>query len=96
MTTLDDDYVRKLAYLARIQLSDDEVTRFKPQLSAILGYVEKLNSVDTSQLQPTSQVTGLAHVARGDIDTSDTVQREALLDQVPSKQDDQIKVPKVI
>lgn len=96
MTTLDDDYVRKLAYLARIQLSDEEVAKFKPQLSAILGYVEKLNSVDTSHLKPTSQVTGLAHVARDDKNTSDTAQRDELMDQVPSKQDGQIKVPKVI
>jgi aspartyl-tRNA(Asn)/glutamyl-tRNA(Gln) amidotransferase subunit C len=96
MSDLNDEYVRQLAYLARISLSDEEAARLKPQLSAILAYVEQLDSVDTAGLEPTAQVTGLTHVSRGDDDTSDTMERERLLDQTPLKQDGQIKVPKVI
>lgn len=96
MADLSDDYVRKLAYLARIKLTDEEVALFKPQLSAILGYVEKLDSIDTSGLTPTSQVTELTHVVREDENTNDTASRDVLLDQVPAKQDGQLKVPKVI
>lgn len=96
MVDINDDYVRRLAYLARINLSDEEVAKFKPQLAAILAYVEKLNTVDTAGLKATSQVTGLAHVSRPDDDTSNTLERERLLEQVPAAQSGQIKVPKVL
>lgn len=96
MSDLSDDYVKQLAYLARISLSDEEIITLKPQLAAILTYVEQLNQVDTGGLASTSQVTGLSGVGRSDGDTTDTVNREELLDQTPSKHDGQIKVPKVI
>ena len=96
MSDLSDDYVRSLAYLARIRLSDGEVAQLKPQLAAILGYVQQLNQADSSDLPATSQVTGLAHVSRPDNDTADTMASQQLLDQIPSQQDGQIKVPKVI
>lgn len=96
MVEITDDYVKHLALLARINLSDEEVAKFKPQLAAILAYVEQLNSLDTANLRATSQVTGLAHVSRADDDTSNALEREQLLDQVPATQAGQIKVPKVL
>lgn len=96
MSDLSDEYVRKLAYLARIRLSDEEVAGLKPQLSAILDYVEQLNSVDTDGLTATAQVSGLSKVARPDAEVTDTMNRDKLLDQTPNKQDGQIKVPKVL
>lgn len=96
MSDLSDDYVRSLADLAKIRLSDEEVAQLKPQLAAILSYVQQLDQTDTTDLPATSQVTGLAHVSRPDDDTSDTMPSEQLLEQTPSQQDGQIKVPKVI
>lgn len=96
MADLSDDDIRHLASLARISVSDEEVALFRPQLASLLEYVDQLNQVDTTGLEPTSQVTGLTDVARADDDTSDTMDRDRLLDQVPDKQDGQIKVPKVL
>lgn len=66
MAKLSREDVLKLAELARISLSDDEVDWFAIELSAILGYVEQLSSVDVSGLEPTNQVTGLTNVMRKD------------------------------
>lgn len=96
MADLRDDYVRNLAYLARISLSDEEVTSLKPQLNAILSYVEQLDDTDTSGLTPTSQVTGLSGVSRADDDVTDTAPQTELLNQTPAQQAGQIKVPKVL
>lgn len=96
MSKLSDDYVRQLAFLARISLSDEDLAKLKPQLESILEYVEQLNSADTKGLAPTAQVTGLSDVARKDDELTDTFERERLLHQVPKVQDGQIKVPKVL
>ena len=62
MADLKRDDIVKLAHLARLDLTDDEITEFTGELSAILGYVEKLQSVDVANLEPTNQVTGLVNV----------------------------------
>ena len=58
--------VEHVGKLANLSLSNDEVKKFQKQLSAILGYVEILNQVQTAQIEPTSQVTGLENVLRKD------------------------------
>ncbi len=63
---LTDDEVRHIAKLARLGLKDTEIHKFAIQLSDILGYVQKLDEVDTSQVLPTAQVTGLHNVMRED------------------------------
>ena len=55
-----------MAKLARINLSDSEVKKFTGQLSKVLGYMEILNEVDTSNVPETSQVTGLTNVMEKD------------------------------
>ncbi len=49
--------VRYVAELAHLELTDAEVQRFLPQLDAILKYVQKLNEVDTTRIEPMAQVT---------------------------------------
>ena len=66
MADLTREDVLKLARLARLRLTDDEVKKYQAELSEILGYVEMLQKVDTDGLQPTSQVTGLTNVMRAD------------------------------
>jgi len=58
--------VEKIAQLARIELTKDEKQKFAEDLSAILEYVGKLQEVDTAQIEPTAQVTGLVNVMRED------------------------------
>ncbi|QQS18461.1 Asp-tRNA(Asn)/Glu-tRNA(Gln) amidotransferase subunit GatC [Candidatus Saccharibacteria bacterium] len=96
MTKLSREDVLKLAVLARISLSDDEVDSFATELSAILGYVEQLSSVDVSGLEPTNQVTGLTNVMRKDevIDYGYTA--EKLLQIVPKVEKNMLRVKRMI
>ena len=96
MTKLSRDDVLKLAMLARISLSDEEVAEFSEELSAILQYVEQLSSVDVEGLQPTNQVTGLTNVMRGDEVIDYGYTPSDLLKNVPTVQDNQLKVKRMI
>ena len=59
--------VKKIATLARLSLSEEETQSYAEQLTAIFGYVEMLNEVDTEGVEETSQVTGLQDVVREDV-----------------------------
>jgi aspartyl-tRNA(Asn)/glutamyl-tRNA(Gln) amidotransferase subunit C len=63
---LGEDEVRKVAKLARLDLSPDEVLRMTSELSAIVGYVQKLGELDTSGIPPTAHVRLASVALRGD------------------------------
>lgn len=96
MADLSRDDVLKLARLARLSLTDDEVEEFTRELSEVLRYVEQLRDVDVSGLEPTSQVTGLKNVMREDEVQDYGVSRNDLMQNVPQTQDGQIKVKRMI
>lgn len=96
MAKLTRDDVLKLARLARIDLGEDEIETFVGEFNAILGYVEQLQAVDVAGLEPTSQVTGLTSVMRGDIVKDYGYAPTDLLKNVPAVQGGQIKVKRVI
>jgi aspartyl-tRNA(Asn)/glutamyl-tRNA(Gln) amidotransferase subunit C len=96
MAKLTRDDVLKLAQLARISLSDDEVAEFSEELSAILQYVEQLSSVDVSGVEPTNQVTGLTNVMREDTVKDYGYAPLDLLKNVPKTQDNMLKVKRMI
>ncbi len=86
--------VRKVAALARLDLTEKEVAMYAGQLSAILGYVGELQTVDTDNVKVTSQVTGLANVLREDkVEGCDNA--EELVKMAPAHQDNLIKVKAV-
>ena len=60
------EQIRHIARLARLGLAEKEIEKFSVQLSSIIQYVEKLNEVNTSEVEPTAQVTGLENVMRED------------------------------
>ncbi len=64
--SLNSDQVKHIAKLSRIQLTDEEVEKYRTQLSAVLGYIEQLNELDTSSVLPTVNTTGLMNVLRED------------------------------
>ncbi len=66
MATLTAAEVRHIAKLARLQLSDEEVTKFATELTSILSYIDTLREVDTAGIEPTAQVTGAVHRLRED------------------------------
>ena len=96
MADLTRDDVLKLARLARLELSDAEVEAFRGEMSSILEYVAQLDAVDTTGLEPTTQVTGLTNVMRDDTVIDYGVSHTELLHLAPHVQDGHIKVKRMI
>lgn len=96
MARLSKNDVLKLARLARLELSGAEVDEYLTELNAILAYVELLQSVDTNDLKPTNQVTGLTNVMREDSLINYGYKSSELLKNVPQVQEDQIKVRRMV
>jgi aspartyl-tRNA(Asn)/glutamyl-tRNA(Gln) amidotransferase subunit C len=96
MGKLSRDDVLKLAKLARLELTEDEITEFSEELSDILTFVEKLQAVDTEGLLPTNQVSELTNVTRTDETIDYGYKVEDLLKNVPTVKDNQIQVKRMI
>lgn len=89
--------VLKLARLSRLHLSDDEIDQFTKEITAILTYVEQLQSLDLKNLEPTNQVTGLTNVMRPDEVVEYGATAAELLKNAPTKHTDgHIKVKRVL
>ncbi len=69
---------RHIAKLANLPLTDKEIEKFRSQLSEILNYIGQLSEVETKNVEPTSQVTGMENVFRQDKAKSSLSQDEAL------------------
>jgi aspartyl-tRNA(Asn)/glutamyl-tRNA(Gln) amidotransferase subunit C len=96
MADLTREDVLKLARLARLQLTDAEVAEYQKELGEILQYVELLNDIDITGLEPTSQVTGLVNVTRSDEIVDYGYDPLDLLKNVPAVENNQIKVKQMI
>ncbi|MBI4100866.1 Asp-tRNA(Asn)/Glu-tRNA(Gln) amidotransferase subunit GatC [Candidatus Microgenomates bacterium] len=96
MAKITADEVRHLAVLARMALTADQTKRMTKELEAILGYVAKLQAVDTKNVEPTSQVTGLKDIWRKDEVKPCPISRKQLLANAPQTKDGFIKVPRIL
>lgn len=96
MGKLSRDDILKLANLARLQLTEAEITAYTDELSEILQYVELLQQVDVTGLKPTNQVTGLINVTRPDEIVDYGYLPQALYANLPSLEADHIKVKRMI
>jgi aspartyl-tRNA(Asn)/glutamyl-tRNA(Gln) amidotransferase subunit C len=96
MTELTREDVLKLARLARLDLTDEEVEEYRRELSEVLQYVAQLDQVDTDGLEPTVQVTGLRNVMREDTIADYGISPTDLLNLAPHSQDGHIKVKRMI
>jgi len=96
MSKVTIEEVQALARLAKITLSDAQAVRMQEEISAILGFVEQLNTVDTKGLEPTYQVTGLMNVTRSDEVIEYGVTPAQLLANAPATQDGSLKVKRVL
>ena len=96
MADLTRTDVLKLASLAKLKLTDQEIEKFQHELSDILGYVEKLSEVDVTGLEPTTQVTGLTDVTRPDEVKNYGASPTELLSNVPTRSGNNIKVRRVL
>lgn len=96
MAQLSKEHVLKLAKLSRLTLREDEITRYQKELSKILDYVERLEAVDTTGLEPTYQVSGLTNVMREDIAKPQQATPDELLAMTPKRNGRYIKVGRMI
>ena len=96
MSKLTRDDVLKLAHLARLDLTDEEVEQYSTELTEILQYVEQLSAVDVGGLEPTNQVTGLTNVTRQDEIRDYGYKAADLLKNVPEVKDGQIKAKRIL
>ena len=87
--------VRYIANLARLELSDDEVARFQPQLEAILAYADALAKVDVSGIHPGDHPSPTMDHMRDDT-PHQSLTAAAFLQNAPDQSQNQIRVPKVV
>ena len=92
---INRDAVKYTADLARIELSDKELDHFTGQLDRILAYVEKLNTLNVANLEPTSHVLEMKNVYREDKVKKSLSAQEAI-NNSPAKENSLFKVPKII
>ena len=79
MTHLTEEQIRHIAKLARLKVSDAEVKKLGKELPAILDYIAVLNELDTENVPPTAQVTGLLNVFREDVVKPSEATKDELL-----------------
>ncbi|MDD5103822.1 MAG: Asp-tRNA(Asn)/Glu-tRNA(Gln) amidotransferase subunit GatC [Candidatus Peribacteraceae bacterium] len=95
--SLSPAQVRHIAKLARLTLSDKEVSKFSRELTQILDYIGKLKEVDTKGVEPMTQITGLGNITRHDTVIGRPASTEALLAASPLPiVDQQIETPSSI
>lgn len=67
MTKLSDSDLLHIANLSNLKLNKKEIAKFKKQLAEVINFVQTLNKVDTKEINPTSQTTGLTNVFSQDL-----------------------------
>jgi aspartyl-tRNA(Asn)/glutamyl-tRNA(Gln) amidotransferase subunit C len=92
---IDIKQIEQVATLSRIKLTDSEKDIFRKQLADILGYIEKLNQLDTDDVLPMAYATSKKNVFREDQQKS-SFPRQEILDLSPSSANGFFKVPKVL
>ena len=92
---IDESQVRTVAKLARLDLTDEEVTEFSSELSAILDYIEKLNELDTDSVEPLAHCLPIHNVFRDD-SVKSSLELEDVLKNAPQRQGEFFKVPKIL
>ncbi|MCX6780777.1 MAG: Asp-tRNA(Asn)/Glu-tRNA(Gln) amidotransferase subunit GatC [Candidatus Magasanikbacteria bacterium] len=93
---LSREEVEHIALLARLELTEAEKERYATELSAILGYVERLQEIDTTNVEPTSYITETLDALRPDtVVQLDEATRAELINEFPSSRADLLVVPPV-
>jgi aspartyl-tRNA(Asn)/glutamyl-tRNA(Gln) amidotransferase subunit C len=93
--SLDPATVRRIARLARIGIAENEVARLQTELNGILGWIEQLNEVDVSNVEPLTGAAQMALKMREDV-VADGGDPEAVLANAPDRAGDYFAVPKVV
>ena len=94
--SIDKKVTRKIAFLARIGLSEKEEIEFSKDLANILKWMEDLKKVDVKDIEPLRNVNDIQLLERADKDFSKNIEQEELLSNAPKKNGNFFTVPKVI
>jgi aspartyl-tRNA(Asn)/glutamyl-tRNA(Gln) amidotransferase subunit C len=92
---IDSNQVRKVAKLSRLDLNDTEIEEFTNQLGAILKYVEKMNELDTKNIEPLAHCLPVSNVFREDC-VKESLGTEKVLANAPQKDEMFFRVPKIL
>ncbi|EDX78340.1 glutamyl-tRNA(Gln) amidotransferase, C subunit [Coleofasciculus chthonoplastes PCC 7420] len=92
---IDLEQVRKVANLARLELTPEEEEQFLPQLNSILEYFQQLSELDTENVPPTTRAIDVSNVTRPD-QLQRYPARDALLAESPDQDGDFFKVPQIL
>ncbi len=93
--TIDQEQVRKVAKLSRLELTEAEEKEFADQLSAILAHITKMNELDTEDVQPLAHCLPISNVFRLDC-VKPSLGTEKALSNAPQRDGDFFKVPKIL
>ncbi|MBE9046489.1 Asp-tRNA(Asn)/Glu-tRNA(Gln) amidotransferase subunit GatC [Pleurocapsales cyanobacterium LEGE 10410] len=92
---IDREEVRRVANLARLEITEAEEVEFTTQLNSILEYFEQLSELDTTDVPPTTRAIETSNITRPDKLTP-FAYKEELLKAAPEQQGDFFRVPKII
>ena len=95
MPVLQQQEVEKVALLARLHLSADELTTMTAQLGQIVEYVQQLNELNTDGVEPMAHAASLTNVFADD-ELAESLPREAALANAPKRDDECFRVPAVL
>ncbi|MBU1684010.1 Asp-tRNA(Asn)/Glu-tRNA(Gln) amidotransferase subunit GatC [Patescibacteria group bacterium] len=94
---LNQKQIQHIANLARLELTEEELKKYSNQLSDILSYINQLKEADTTNVEPTAQVTGMENIFREDtVEEWDKDEIEVALEQAGELEDGQVKVGRVL
>ena len=95
MTKITKKEVKKVAYLARLELNEDEINNHAEQLEKILKYIKQLEKIDTDKVSCTTRAIEVINVFRKDVKKNSDC-TEDLLELGPAREDKYFKVPKIL
>jgi aspartyl-tRNA(Asn)/glutamyl-tRNA(Gln) amidotransferase subunit C len=95
VSALSREDVAKVARLARLTLSDEELDLFTGQLSRVLEHVKDMDALDLAGVNPTAHPFGLINVVRSDVVTP-SLERDEVLDSAPDVEDGRFAVPRIV
>ncbi|MFJ7841403.1 Asp-tRNA(Asn)/Glu-tRNA(Gln) amidotransferase subunit GatC [Lysinibacillus sphaericus] len=95
MAKLTKEEVKHVANLARLAITEEEAEKFAEQLGKITDFAEKLNELDTTNVEPTTHVLPLVNVMREDVATKG-LDRDVMMLNVKEQEDGQVKVPAIM
>lgn len=92
---IDQEQVKKVALLARLELTPTEESQFTTQLSSILDYFEQLSELNTDGVEPTTRAIELSNITRPD-ELAQDIEPEKMLNIAPETEEQYFRVPQIL